>query len=420
MKKAIGLAVLTAAMGFVGQAAASGFQLFEQSGSGQGRAFAGMGAASDDASVQWYNPASLTAIQGHQIVAGAHYIVPSADYKDDGSTGLLQLLPGSGDDNGGQSALVPNLFWKGYWGGHDIGLSIVAPFGLETRYDEDWRGRYLGVKSDLRTININPSLARKLGNLSLGVGISAQYLDVTLTKKAYSGTPGQDYFVDMSGTAWAWGYNLGMRYQTQRNTVGLAFRSTMDQKVRGRLKVYDAAGNLLAPLSEPVKSDITLPATVDLSWAHRYNEALEVLASATWTGWGSFKELRVVGRTSGTTRALTPEKWHDTWRLAVGANYRLNDQWMLRGGLAYDQTPVRDAYRTVRIPDNDRRWLSIGARYTVSPTLKVDMAYTHIFTDTTPINETAYAGNPPTAIGQLKGTYDSAVDIASIQVVWNY
>ncbi len=420
MKAYLRLSALMAACLAAGGVAASGFQLFEQSGSGQGRAFAGMGAASDDASAQWYNAASLTAIEGHQVVAGAHYIAPSARFRNDGSTGVLAALPGSGDDDGGQSALVPNLFWKGHWRGHDLGLSIVTPFGLETRYDGNWRGRYLGVRSDLKTININPSIARRIGNLSIGAGISAQYLDVTLTQKAYSGVPGADLDVNMSGTAWAWGYNFGLRYDTDRNSIGLSFRSTMTQNVKGDLTVRTSTGSVVSALSEPVRADITLPATVDLSWAHRYDDALEVLASATWTGWSSFKELRVVGERSGTVRALTPENWHDTWRLALGANYRLNDKWLLRGGVAYDQTPVSDPYRTVRIPDNDRRWLSMGARYTVSPTLKVDMAYTHIFTDTTPIAETAYAGSPPSAIGQLKGNYDSAVDIASVQVVWNY
>jgi long-chain fatty acid transport protein len=166
--------------------------------------------------------------------------------------------------------------------------------------------------------------------------------------------------------------------------------------------------------SSDAYASITLPATVDLSWAWKLNDAAEFFASATWTGWSSFKELRVKFD-NGNPDDVTPENWHDTWRLAVGANYRLNDKWLLRAGLAYDQTPVRDQYRTVRIPDNDRRWLSVGTRYRVSAQVVVDLAYTHIFTDSTPISETA--GTP---IGTLNGDYDSSVDIASVQVVWKY
>ena len=165
------------------------------------------------------------------------------------------------------------------------------------------------------------------------------------------------------------------------------------------------------------------PAVLDLSWSRQYGNHLRLLASATWTGWSSFKELRVTSRQDGSTLAWTPEKWSDTWRFALGANYRLNGAWLLRGGVAFDQTPVADAYRTVRIPDNDHRWLSLGLRYDVSPTVKIDMAYSHLFADSTPIEEQPYASSGAplgTATGKLKGTYDSSVDIFSLQLVWSY
>ncbi len=412
--KRIALAMAVAALS--AQAQASGFQLFEQSGSGQGRAFAGMGAASDDASVQWYNAAGLTAIDGHQVVVGAHYISPRAKFRDAGST-VAAVQPGPESD-GGQSAVVPNLFWKGRWGSYDLGLSVVAPFGLETRYEGNWLGRGAGVKSELKTININPSVARKVGSWSFGAGISAQYLDVTLTRHGYVSSA-TDAEVRLSGDSWAWGYNVGVQWQpTDKDVIGVSYRSTMDHKARGNATVTVLATGTVAS-DQRVSAKVTLPAVVDLSWRHDYSDRLSVLASATWTGWSSFKELRVVNG-SGATIALTPENWHDTWRLALGANWRISSKWLVRGGFAYDQTPVRDAYRTVRIPDNDRRWLSLGLRYDVSPAVKLDAAYTHVFTDITPIDERVYAANGTTYIGNLTGSYDSSVDIFSLQLVWNY
>ncbi|WP_159432261.1 OmpP1/FadL family transporter [Sulfurivirga caldicuralii] len=422
---AIGLSVSSAT------AMASGFQLWEESASGLGRAFAGMGAATDDASVQWYNPAGMTAIDGYQIVVGGHYIVPSADFDNNGSTGIFA----SGkDDNGGNSAFIPNLFWKGQWQGYDLGLSVVTPFGLGTKYDSDWRGRYLGVESDLRTININPSIARKMGDWSFGVGISAQYMEAKLTKRilpsavlqglgypALTANAVGDGTSELKGDSWAWGYNLGLTYTpTEKDRIGVSYRSQVEQVLSGKAKKYAQNGTYLG--ADNAKAELDLPAMVDISWSHRYNNALEVLLSGTWTGWSSFKELRVTKKSDGSTLSYTPERWHDTWRWALGANYTLNSKWLLRGGVAYDQTPVRDPYRTVRIPDNDRKWLSLGARYTIKPNLMVDMSYAHLWADKTKIDETVYAGENDIGAytGHLKGSYDNGVDIFSAQLVWNF
>ena len=257
MAAAIGLTMVS------GAAMGSGFQLWEESASGQGRAFAGMGAATDDASVQWYNAAALTAIKGHQVVVGGHWIVPSADFNNDGSTGIFA---GGQDDNGGHSAFIPNLFWKGQWRGYDLGLSIVTPFGLGTKYDSDWRGRYLGVESDVRTININPAIARKAGKWSFGAGISAQYMEAKLTKRILpasvlapvitqklidDGVPPAtaaslantqasalgDGTSELKGGSWAWGYNLGVTYvPDEQNRFAVSFRSQMTQVLSGKAK----------------------------------------------------------------------------------------------------------------------------------------------------------------------------------------
>ena len=425
---------LAAAIGFTlssSAAMASGFQLWEESASGQGRAFAGMGAATDDASVQWYNAANLTAIAGHQIVVGGHYIVPKADFKNGGSSGIFAA---GADDNGGNNAFIPNVFWKGHWGDYDLGLSVVTPFGLGTRYVSNWRGRYLGVESDVRTININPSIARKVGHWSFGAGISAQYMEAKLSKRILPsavlqglGYPAAlanvvgDGASELKGDSWAWGYNLGMTYTpTKKDRIGVSYRSQVQQVLSGKAKKYTQTGVYLG--ADSAKAALDLPATLDVSWSHRYNDALEVLLSSTWTGWSSFKELRVVKKADGSTLSYTPERWHDTWRWALGANYTLNSKWLLRTGIAYDQTPVRDANRTVRIPDNDRKWLSLGVRYTVKPGLMIDLAFSHLWADKTKIDETVYAGETDIGAftGHLKGHYDNAVDIFAAQLVWQY
>ena len=94
-------------------------------------------------------------------------------------------------------------------------------------------------------------------------------------------------------------------------------------------------------------------------------------------------------RTNGIVLSSTPEHFKDVWRFSVGASYYLDNMWKFRAGLAYDESPVQNQYRTPRLPDASRTWLSVGAQYTMSPNLKFDGGFTYIWGGTPEINQNA-------------------------------
>ena len=172
--KAAVLASLFAASG----AHAAGFALIEQSASGMGNAFAGGAAAAEDASTVYFNPAGMTYIDGTQIVGALHLIKPSAEFNNSGSVaGTARLLGGNGGD-AGDLAFVPNFYAvTDIVPSVKLGLGINAPFGLKTEYDNGWLGRFQALKSEVKTININPAVAFKVNDqLSLGFGVSAMWM----------------------------------------------------------------------------------------------------------------------------------------------------------------------------------------------------------------------------------------------------
>ena len=136
----------------------------------------------------------------------------------------------------------------------------------------------------------------------------------------------------------------------------------------------------------------------------------QVLADVSWTGWSNIPKLEFT-RTNGTVLNSVEYDWKDTWRYSVGANFKLNDRLLLRGGVAFDQSPMDTAHRTPRLPDGDRTWLSVGARYMIMPSTALDFGYTHIFIKDPKIenrNDGSTAG-----YGSVDGTYDSNVNIIS-------
>jgi long-chain fatty acid transport protein len=166
-----------------------------------------------------------------------------------------------------------------------------------------------------------------------------------------------------------------------------------------------------------VSAEIKLPDSASIGLAHTFGR-FQILADYTWTGWDSIQNLTVV-RTSGATLSNTPLRFKDSWRVGLGLNYQLNDQWKLRFGTAYDQTPVQDEYRTPRLPDESRVWLAVGAQWQFSKQGALDFGYAHEFVDDA--SSQLLSATPPSAPqGNLYGTYKLNVNILGAQIRYNF
>jgi long-chain fatty acid transport protein len=330
---------------------------------------------------------------------------------------------------------------------------VNAPFGLETDYDEAWYGRYHALKSAMKTININPSLSYEVNDkLAVGGGVSAQYIDVELSSAidsaaacrsiasaANSGAllaqclgalptlanPATDSKAVIKGNDWSLNYNAGLLYKpTEKTKVGLSYRSEMkhnlegtaDYTINSTLQPVLAATGVTRFNDVAATADAALPASLSLSVAHKLNDKVEVLGDITRTQWSSFERLTVKNADTGAVISDVDESWQDVNRYAAGLNYQYNDRLKLRTGVAFDEEPIPDAkHRTARIPGNDRTWVSAGANYKLKKNLDMDVGYSHLFLDETPIDNTDDATGYA-----LRGNYDSNVDIISAQLNWSF
>jgi long-chain fatty acid transport protein len=441
----------------------SAFALQEESASGMGNAFAGGAAAAEDASSMSVNPATLSKAPSAQVVLGVHLITPSFKFKDDGSAAAaFQPLGGSGGD-GGSTVAVPNIYlavpinrdWV-------FGLGVNVPFGLVTEYDDDFIGRFQGIKSEVKTINVNPALSWKVNDrLALGVGVNWQRIDANFTSAVnYSGaiaqaagaaaaqglipaaavpgivgaTAGLQSKSTVDGNDSAWGWNAGLLWDVNEMTrIGVSYRSPIRYKVTGTVGFDNPTPNVPAPLAPVVglltqqinsvalfnggvTADIKLPPSANLSIFQSFNDRWDWMADVQWTGWSSFENLTFV-RSTGALLQSTPENFDDTWRFSAGATYKYNDQWKFRSGVAFDQSPVNSTDRTVRLPDADRWWLAAGTQYKLTPQLKFDVGVAYIFIDDPKINQAA--GNPA-QYGLVSGSFDANVWIVSGQMVYSF
>lgn len=408
-KKLLAAAVGTALATLGSAAFASGFQIQEQNASGLGLAYSGMAAAVQDASTAYWNPAGQALLPGIQGAVALNYIIPDTKYTDSGTSTFSAFGNGG---QGGESALVPAMY--GTWmitPQWSVGLGVNAPFGLATEWDTRWAGQFHAIRSEIKTLNINPTVAFKVNNaIQLGAGLSYQRLEATLTNAASPLVPGS--VGQVKGDDWAWGWNIGALFALGPDArIGVTYRSTLKYTVEGDLTFNTPA---LAPLASAVKADIELPNVFSVAGSYQLNPKIRLLADWTWTGWDSIQNLtvqRTSGPLVGTNVSTTPLNFKTSWRVGGGVEWEVHQQWLLRGGLAYDTTPVQDAFRTPRLPDEDRIWLALGARFKPSPNWWLDFGYTHIWVSDASSNLTG----PVPVPGSLIGEYRADIDIVGIQ-----
>jgi len=427
------LAAWIVAASLAPQASASGFQLREQSPSAQGTSFAGVSAGGPDIGSMFFNPATMALFDGNQAVLGFSYVMPKAELENARAARANGTLIGTQADvpNAAKSALLPNLY--AMWSltqDAKLGLSVNAPFGMVTDYDANFAGRYHALKSDLKVVDISPSIAYRLSpQWSLGAAFIARNAEAELTSAADFGAlvgapPGlYDGTAGLKGSKWGYGYRLGVVYEPSTALrLGLAHHSAMNMKLSGDATFQFAPGTpglLLAGLTAAgyvnggASAELKLPSTTSLGLHVEATPALSVQGEIAHTGWSSFKELRVEFDNPASSDSVTEESWRDTWFFALGLTWKATEAWTLRTGLAYDQSAVKDEYRTPRIPDGDRTWLSVGAGYAFSRTASVDVAFTHIFVTDGPLELTAAGTNQ--SRGSLSGNYKSSIDILSAQ-----
>jgi long-chain fatty acid transport protein len=436
----IAAALLT---GAASSASANGFALNEQSASGLGNAFAGGGASAEDASTIFFNPAGMTYLPDNQLVIAAHAIRPSAEFNNNGShsAGGLATQGGDGGD-AGDWAFVPNIYFaKALNDNVRLGVGINVPFAYKTDYDMGWVGRYQALKTEIKTININPSIAFKASDkVSLGLGFSAMRMEAEITNAVDFGTicatalggcgigatfQKNDGFARVSGDDWGFGWNAGAIFQiTNATRLALAYRSSVHQKLEGDayfdgIPVAFALSPALTAgfANGSVNAKLTTPDSASASIFHQINHQWDMMADLTWTHWSVFHDqtvIRTSGPLAGRTLSSVPENWDNTIRASLGASYRYNDALKLRAGLAYDQSPVSLEFRTPRTPNIDRTWLSLGANYSFTPTTSMDVGYTHIFVNDASLNKTTDTSIPALR-DTLNGSYDSNVNIFSVQ-----
>lgn len=391
---------------------ASGFQINEHGARAMAMAGAFTGVANDP-SVLYYNPAGLTNLNGTHFMAGVTLIAPSATFEGPS--------PSTTEWEMESQVFTPfNVYithrLNEQWG---IGLGVNNQYGLGTKWEEDWAGRYLAVDTEIRTFYFAPSIAFRPSEVfSIGVGLTYVLADVKIIRNAPHPVDGQpDYQVSLEGDGNSLGFTAGVLVQpSDMVSLGLSYRSENSYDMEGDATsdpegfTHPLLGFIAFP-NGPITAPLTTPQNITFGIGLMPSEKLTLSADFQYVGWSSYDKLEVTFEEYPTsdqpTVQSTPREYENSFIVRAGAEYLMSDKFALRGGLLYDSNPVQDKYVEPTLPDADRFGINIGFGYNLANNLKLDVAYLLLLFSEREIDNSAFGFN---------GTYQNLAHLFGVNL----
>lgn len=382
-----------------GTASAAGFYLQEQSVRGWGRANSGE-VADDGAASLWWNPAAIGGIESSEGSFGATAILPTGRIED---RGTLIDRPGAPPVPVGGASVMRDPIQNGV-APHmalalrlsdkfALGLNVASPFSFVTDYDPDGWQRYSAIRTRLVTLDLQPSIAwAPTRALRIGAGVNVEYADAYLSNALPNLAPGSpDARLRLTGNGWNVGWSAGVQLRPVEGlSLGLAYKSAIDHKLRGPLRISGLLGPLAGRNSD-ADTDVRFSTPWQLVFGARARAGsrLTLNAQVVRFGWSEFDRLEIGAN-------AIPENYKNTWSFALGVDAQASERLTLRAGIQADATPTRDSNRDARVPDADRLDYNAGFSFRLSERFTLDGAAALTDPGSSPINrqEHFYAGTP--------------------------
>lgn len=402
------------------RAFAQGFGVYEHDACTMARGGTGV-AAPCNASAIFYNPAGLLtpgATHKWNVAIGSTSIGADFAFADSAS--------GVTTNSTGSAVMVPNVHitrqMSDRWA---IGVGIFAPYGLVSEWPAaaSFPGRFLGYRSDLKTVYFQPTVSVRVNSwLQIGGGfdyiVSHVDLKQRLDLSSQTAAPGVTFanlgvplgtdFADahLTGSSQSAGAQFGIMVKPMRRiSLGARYmlRAKSDIQGTGRFTPVStgitlAAGNPLgqpggtpldsvvagqfrtggALVNQHVSTNVALPDQFVVGAAINVTNALMVLFDYQWVNWSAFSRLNLAFTSPALGVRTLWEDYKNTNGYRVGAQYEVSPALTLRAGALYHDGAAPDQTVTPLLPEGARAEQTVGLGFRLRSNMRIDLAYQHI------------------------------------------
>jgi long-chain fatty acid transport protein len=381
---------------------------------------AGWAARAQDASTLFKNPAGMSLLEGNQFQGGLQALY----FQSGGFSGTNTPYGGNGGGNPvGVLPAASGFYVHSLSKDFKVGLGMLSNFGLSEAFGGGFVGRYYAKRGTLVGITFAPVASYRVNEqFSVGGGpnIMVGYMKTTANINNLLPPGSGDGQLEVKDTAVGVGGQFGVLYEPKKGTrVGVTYYSPIklnfsDTPTFSNLGTIGTALQNNGVLNRRVDMGITVPQHVMVSGYHELSEAWAIMGDFGWENWSKFGQVDVAVVSSTTNSVTTASKFDDTYHVGIGTQYRLNPEWLLNGGFAYDSSMVSAANRSIALPTGAAYKFGMGADWLMNQNIKLGFSY-----------ELAYMGNMSISqnrgplAGQVTGEFkDTMMHIFAFTLNW--
>lgn len=333
-----------------------------------------------DASIVFYNPGGMGFLDDKNkfyFSAGGVFIMPKSSY--------LSPLTGKQTDMEAQNFIAPH-----FYGSYRIsdflsaGVSFNSPYGLGTKWNNDWEGKYISQEASLQSFYLQPAVSANISEkLGVGAGFIYAFGNAELKKAIPVETATSPYGTGiLKGKGNGMGFNAGVYMKMDdKISFAVAYRSKIKIEVNSGDASFTGIPESLSetfPATTSFTTTVKLPAVISLATSYKFNDNIQGHFEINYTGWHVFDSLVFTfpyQYTELNTANHYGRKYQNVVAVRAGAAFRITRNFAVRAGAAYDQTPVKNGYVTPDAPDANKYAFTGGISVNFSKNLSVDISY---------------------------------------------
>lgn len=414
----VGFSLIT----LISTADAGGLSLYEIGTSDVGLASAGWAARAQDPATLLKNPAGMSRLEGNQFQGGAQLLQSGVAFSPAAGTTV------DGNNGGNPIGVLPaaSMFYvHGLGEDFKLGLGLFSNFGLAMNYNSGWVGRYYALDNALIGVSIMPGISYRINDKwSIGAAANVMYgyLNYTaaINNRPFANVP--DGQMQMKDNTWGAGGNVGLLFEP---VMGTRFGVTYTSAVKLNFADTPTFTGLSGPIGTALQNrgalnhqldlGVTVPQSVMVSSYHEFTDHLAMMLDFGWQNWSQFGKVEI--GLSGTPAALsttTSLNYQDTYHVALGSRFRLNEGWLLNTGFAWDSSMIPNQSYTVSLPVGQAYRYGLGAEWQATSKLNVALSYELACSGDLPVNQNRgpLAG---AVVGQYPGAY---LNFFQVSFIW--